>query len=402
MQDQELRDQFDEWAEPLRATPAPAVAALHSRIRRRTARIAAAAASVLAVVGVAVGSLAVSSSPGSRTHGPASHQAQQAWRGGLWGSAKYPAPPGQPYVFVNSSATFEVPAAHSAPAEIRNAATGQVVKVLHPLGPGAVFTSAIAAQGDRQFLLAEQENSGATRFDRVTIGPGGAPVTLSRVLPGVSLPSGAQPFGLTVNAAATRMAFNVSSPAGPSGTLMVYNLTTGALIGRWRTDSYRDVGTTVESFQALPQFVGTGNELAVLWPSAHGPGQLREVNATKPFAAGSAMLADSRPDPVRSGTPGLLTQDGTVALVASRQADNEFLTESAASSGNLLRKIRIGPAKAENGPYYCGVLWASANGADLLTQCGSEQQAITNGHAMRVKLPWLMANSGLAEDTFAW
>jgi hypothetical protein len=95
--------------------------------------------------------------PGSRLPSSAWWQACR-WLGGLAGSGKpggsalqargsaYVAPPGQRYVFVDSSATFvnvgDVPAT---PAELRNAATGKVVKVLRPIRRGVSFTAAAAA-----------------------------------------------------------------------------------------------------------------------------------------------------------------------------------------------------------------------------------------------------------------
>jgi putative ABC transport system ATP-binding protein len=87
MRDHELRDPFEEWAEPLRATPAPAVAAPRSWIRRRTARTAAATGFALAVVGLVAGLLVAGGLVGSGKPGGPALQAQ--------GSA-YPAPPGQP------------------------------------------------------------------------------------------------------------------------------------------------------------------------------------------------------------------------------------------------------------------------------------------------------------------
>jgi hypothetical protein len=85
------------------------------------------------------------------------------------GSA-YPAPFGQPYVFVNSSATFvNVGNISATPAEPKNAATGKVVKVLWPVGRGVSFSAAAAAPGDRLLVLAQQDSDGTLSFAEVRI-----------------------------------------------------------------------------------------------------------------------------------------------------------------------------------------------------------------------------------------
>jgi hypothetical protein len=50
MQDEELREQFSEWARPLRAAVPPAVSVIRKRAHRRTARVAAACVTAVAVV----------------------------------------------------------------------------------------------------------------------------------------------------------------------------------------------------------------------------------------------------------------------------------------------------------------------------------------------------------------
>jgi hypothetical protein len=412
MDDQELRDRFDDWARPLRETPVPAVAALRTRIRRRMAGIAAATASVLAVAGVAIGSLAAAAGGHSGKAPP--HPPSQL---------SHPAPPGQPYVFVNSSATFANQGANTptTPAELKNAATGRVVKILRPIGQGVSFTTAAAAPGDRLFVLAEQDGDGTLSFAEVQIGASGKPTGLLPVLTQLSMPAGTQAENMTVNAAGTRLAFYASAPNGDSGNLVVFNLLTGATIGSWPVAS---------SGVALEQFLGSGDKLLVAVAGvAHG--QNRFVDTSTAFRAGSSLLADSRPGYAR-GFPGSFTQDGNMWMNTNygrvggtivpvygapvHSSGSEVLEEFSAATGKLVRKIPIGPASALTGPYFCGVLWASANGAEILTQCGSRQLRITGpvppgvclpsqcaGHVTQVKLAWpLPANDNFGISAFAW
>jgi hypothetical protein len=396
MQDSRLRDEFEEWAEPLRATPAPAVAGLRRRIRRRTARIAAATGSALAVVGLVAG-LLVANLAGSGQPGSPALQGQ--------GSA-YPAPPGQPYVFVNNSAGFvngwDGPAT---PAELENAATGKVVTVLLPVRGGVSFTASAAAPGDRLFVLAQQDSDGNGSFAEVRIGASGKAGALHEVLPELQIPPGMQVMNVAVNAQGTRLSFstaalNQNQPAGPSGSLVVYNLQTGTLIGSW---------PVAFSGQASSQFLGYGNNMVASIGNVE-QGQDRLVNTTTALPPGSSLLADSRPYGVAGNfatfAAGAFTQDGNIGMDALLNRGRVLLAEYSATSGKVLRNIPIGSSSESNGPYFCGVLWASANGHEVWTQCGTRQLAIVGGHATRIRLAWLLptdtASAAGVISEFAW
>ncbi len=59
----------------------------------------------------------------------------------------------------------------------------------------------------------------------------------------------------------------------------------------------------------------------------------------------------------------------------TRSGTAEILQEFSVATGKLLRTITIGSARAQQQePWFCGVLWASADGRHLLTQCGTRQQ----------------------------
>jgi hypothetical protein len=388
MQDHELRELFEEWAQPLRATPAPAVGALRSRIRRRTTRTAAATGFALTVVGLVAGLLVAGGLVSSGKPGGPALQAQ---------GSPYPAPPGQPYVFVNSSATcVNDPAAASTPAELKNAATGAVVKVLLPVHRGVSFSAAAAAPGDRLFVLAQQDSDGTLSFAEIRIGVSGKAGALRQVLADLPAPPGTEVVNMAVNAPGTRLSFAMASsnygPNGPSGSLAVYNLQTGTLIGSWPVAF--DSG-------ASSQFVGYGNNLV----ASVGLGQDRLVVTTTPFPAGSSLVADSRPYGVL-GAFATLTQDGNIGFeLGGSSRGPVLLMEVSAASGKVLRHIPIGPSNAGpgDGPYFCGVLWASANGHEVWTQCGTRQQLIVGGHATQIRLAWpLPTNTTSGASVFDW
>jgi hypothetical protein len=388
MQDHELRDLFEEWAEPLRATPAPAVAALRSRIRRRTARTAAATGLALAVVGLVAGLLVAGGLAGSgKPSGPAL-QAQ--------GSA-YPAPPGQPYVFVNSAATFaDIVNAPATPAELRNAATGKVVKLLLPAHGGVSFSAAAAAPGDRLFVLAQQDSDGTISFAEIRIGASGKPGALHQVLPDLPTPPGTQVVRMAVNAPGTRLSFitaasNSYGPSGPSGSLAVYNLQTGTLIASWPVAF--DSG-------ASSQFVGYGNNLVASIDTVER-GQNLLVDTSTPFPPGSSLLADSRP--YVGGASETFTQDGNIGMAFAISRGRVLLVEYSAASGKVLRSIPVGSSSATYGPYFCGVLWASANGREVWTQCGTRQLVVIGGHSTQVRLAWVLpVQTTGGASVFAW
>ena len=386
IQDHELRDRFEEWAEPLRATPAPAVAAPRSRIRRRTARTAAATGFALAVVGLVAGLLVAGGLVGSGKPGGPALQAQ--------GSA-YPAPPGQPYVFVNSSAMFvNAGDVAATPAELRNAATGKVVKVLLPVSRGVSFSAAAAAPGDRLFVLAQQDSDGTLSFAEIRIGASGKPGALRQVLPDLPASPGMQVVSMVVNAPGTRLSFTTAAsnygPSGPSGSLEIYNLQTGTLIGSWPIA----FGTGASS-----QFLGFGNNLVASVDTVER-GHYLLVDTTTPFRPGSSLLADSRLYGV-SGSFETFTQDGNIGMGYGINRGRALLVEYSAASGKVLRNIPIG--SATEGPNFCGVLWASANGHEVWTQCGTRQLVIVGGHATQIRLAWLLpTNAASGASVFAW
>jgi len=152
----------------------------------------------------------------------------------------------------------------------------------------------------------------------------------------------------------------------------IYNLQTGTLIGSWPID------ISGASFQ----FLGDGNNLVASIGTVER-GQDRLVDTTTPFRPGSSLLADSRPYGA-GGIFGTFTQDGNIGMDFVNHRGRVLLVEYSAASGKVLRNIPIGPSSATDGPYCCGVLWASANGHEVWTQCGTRQLVIVGGHATQI------------------
>jgi hypothetical protein len=178
--------------------------------------------------------------------------------------------------------------------------------------------------------------------------------------------------------------------------LLVYDLTAGTLI-----DSWPENRTGIVSFQYWP----TADRLALYWQYSGGQAYsgLRILN-TAVRSAGPSLAAATRPGPdLRGYHSGALTADGSVAVGIGQSGSAEVLREFSARSGVLLRTIPIGTARAQqDGPDFCGVLWASAGGRDLLTQCGARQQAVANGKVTRVKLAWNFLAPQTPVTTVAW
>jgi hypothetical protein len=403
----ELRERFDEWAAPLRAAPPPAFGSIRRRSRARMGRLAAAAGSTAAAVALVIALVVGGAVSSPRPANP-------------WGSARYPAPPSQPYVFVNVSL--------GPIAQVRDAATGAVLATLRTPGETAVFGAAAAAPSDRLFVVSESVGGpgGSVTLATVRIvaaahGHAAPAVRLSPV-PHLHLPTGAQVNDMVVNAAGTRVALEWQNSAGAI-SLSIYNLASGSLIGSWQAP-------TLQPDSPL-QFLPDG-DLAVAWQQAGavtspasgqqspsptgsqtppaspgGPVQIsnRVVNPAVPFPAGSSFVADSLADPALLGTPGTLSADGTVLLSVSQAptggtADVVGVSEV---TGMRLFAVPIGPGSDLNNSEVCGVLWASANGQDLLTQCGSQQEEIVDGQATVVRLAWKFPYSQVqGVMAFAW
>jgi hypothetical protein len=414
MNDLDLREQFERWAEPLRAAAVPPdVAFLVERVRRRRVRLARAATSALAVAGL-VTAVAVIGPPRHTAGPPATGYggpgpipigvpaALGLGATAMWGHARYPSPSGTPYELVYGTGNGS--------ADLINASTGSTVVRIHPTASGATFTDVAVDPDDRLFVLAQQNGQDRTTFAELRVG--GRTHQWARVMAGVSLPAGSQIYGMTVNPEGTRLALNTIAAGGVGPMhLLIYDLTAGAQL-----DNFSEAGGSV----TLQRWAAAGNPttapgrepraattLAFSWqaPSRTAGNGLRTLDTSTAATPGSSLLTASVLDPaVRGWADGTFTADGSVAISSRRHRGAWQVTEYSAATGQLLHVITIGTAQAQSqSADYCGVLWAGVNGADLLTQCGTRQEEVVAGNTLIVRLARIVRASEVGwADSFAW
>jgi hypothetical protein len=381
MNDEQIRARFDEWASPLRLVPPPEVSQIRQRARRHTVTVVSATGSalgMLALAGVVVFMIVTAAVSGGGTGGPAVHAA--------WGSGRYPAPAGDPYlVLVHES---------EGTAQLVNEASGTVMKTLVPLA-AAGFTWAAATPRDRLFVLAAQNTHDSLSFAELRIAPSGRPQPLRRVLPDVILT--AQVYAMAVSPDGGRLAIATMPAAGGGAeTVRVYDLASGVLAGEWT-----DAGA-----QAASLSFGPDGQLGIGWrgPAGSASGLRILDTSTGRGDRPLSLRADSElVTPIAGFQSASLSADGTRAIAVRAGPSAVTVATIDVHTGKTLSAVPIGPASALATAYYCGVLWASQNGSDLITQCGRQQELITNGHATRTRLAEAMLASptGLA-TTFSW
>jgi hypothetical protein len=398
MNDQKLRDQFEDWARPLRDAAPPAISVIRRRARRRITAMTVAGTSALAVTGLIVG-LAVGAVPGLPALRPAATRSQAIGGRPLPPdpavTARHPYPAGDPYLVTLDNA--------GAAAVVRNMADGQVLRSLAPPQPGTAFTWVAAAASDRLFLLADQQDgTGVARFYALRLGAAGQVLSL-RLVPRAGTITG-QIYGLAVSADGSEFAVATSPrlPGPGPRKIRVRGLTRPHPAQTW----------TSNAGAALRLSWAADDRLAFYWePSDHFslPGLRILYVVPGPSAAPRPLLSSSL-----LTVPGLtnsvgaqLTPDGFTVLAAvtagssGQDAARVLLGEYSAKSAQLLRWLPL--TGKDTGLTYCGVLWSSRTGGTLITQCGNVQQAITDGKVTRIRLPLTIPAAAAGwQDTFAW
>jgi hypothetical protein len=378
MNDLELREQFAQWSAPLRAASPPSVRAIRRRVRRRRARVAGAAGAAACVLaGLVTALLSASGSIGSLppqrrppvTPGPGPAD--------IFGHGRYPAPKTGPYLVLNYYGRGFL--------RVIDAADGQV------LGRQvAAFTDITPEASGRTFIGL------ANGFEQISVRAGR--VSMKTIMPGVTIPPQYQPYGMSVNPQGTRLAVSVA-PDGiiaPSW-LYVFNLTTGAVVDKLNE------GSSTVSLQYWP----SATRLAFSYANNNGPAGngLRILNTSAAVKAGSSLVAASTLDArLQRFARAQLSADGSAAIEVGQDGSAAVLTEYSVSTGRLLHAVTIGTGGAlTQSPNVCGVLWASANGADLLTQCGTRQFEIIDGRATSSRFAAEIPQSAVGwADSFAW
>ncbi len=405
MQDQELRERFAEWARPLQDTVPPPVAVIRTRARRRVIRRGAAGAVTLAAAGVAAG-LVIGGLPGAGASHPApaapGGPTPAAIPGNTIHGSNVPdntapvgtlstrtVPPGSPYLVELSDSG----------ADIMNAATGTLIQTAVAPVSGYGFNWVAATPGDREFVLAAQTPSlSSTRFYVLRL-------TASGQMAGLTPVSGAAGvtgyiYGMAVSPDGTELAV-ATAPQSSTPTSRVWVVGLGAAGGARQWTSGAGLVNTL-SF-------ARDSRLGFTWePGDAGPtgggSQFRTLRVNSVQAGGTGSLTGDSALTVNSadaGQGGQVTADGSTVLAVGQEHGKDTLEEFSAASGQLQDSIPLADATIQ----FCGVLWASADGSEVLTQCGTTQAWVAGGQAIGVKLgvtipvPDSQVNWA---NTFAW
>jgi hypothetical protein len=378
MNDLELRQQFAQWAAPFQAATPPDVSIIRRRLRRKRARAVAAtgvaAACIVAVLVIALLSAQVrtGSLPPQRGVRPVVVPPAE-----VFGRGRYPAPKIAPYIVLNSIGRGFL--------RVVDAADGRLLG--QETGP---FTDVTPEADGRTFVALGKG------FEQISVRAGR--VSMKILMPGVTLPPRYQPYGMSVNPDGTLLVV-AASPDGiiaPSW-LYVFNLTTGAVVDKLNEGSA----------EVTLQYWPSESQLAFSYVDNNGQAGngLRVLDTSVGAPTGSSLVAASTPDP-RVGRYGTaqLSADGSAEMEVDQDGGAAVLREYSVSTGKLLHAITIGTSGAlTQAGNLCGVLWASANGADLLTQCGQRQLEIIDGQVTSSRFAVMVPQSAVGwADSYAW
>jgi hypothetical protein len=249
----ELAAAFREQADPVTRAAVDSAGIFRRAVRSRRRRVAARAASVLAVVAVAAGASVVSRIPRPELS-PAGQPP------GFLLEATVAAPP-PARAAVSGMPRYYATADHGHPvAEVRDSASGKALGVV-PL-PGGIDPklSQVAAGNDHTFVLALFAFP-RTRFYLMHVAAGGRSARLvSLAIP--PLPVGAVADAIAVSADGRKLAASVQFSGGQRGAVEVVSLATGA-VRRWTTGR--------AGMPSDLSWADDGRELGFFWQDA-GPG----------------------------------------------------------------------------------------------------------------------------------
>jgi len=368
MHDDQLREQFTTWAQPLQAARPPALPVLRRRARRRIAGRAT-------VLGLAVlGAVAVIAVSVFLRAGQAPAQAPT-----LGGVPRYAVALGR--IAGGAGAVLDP-------------ATGKILGTVPTPTPLSDFQWVAAAADDRTFVLAEQPRAAALRFYLLHLAANGKPGELTRL--NVPPLRDAQIYGMALTADASELAVAwLHGPAGPvSGHISVTTLATGAT-------------RTWTSAHGNPTAVSWAGDRTLAFGWQDTTDQARSgVRLLDTAAPGASPLASRLiiPAGFRAGglsAPGnpLITQDGSTVFATMASGTKTAVVRFSARTGKL-EAVLTRPARSVP---FCGVLWTDPHGRQLLTQCGITQTSIDGGHRIPIHLHQLIPASPIGyANTFAW
>jgi hypothetical protein len=370
MQDEDLREQFSEWARPLRAAVPPAVSVIRRRARRRTARVMAACVTAVAVV--AAGGFLANREIGGRQELSASPRL-----------GTLPAPDAGPeaapyYVAVSSD---------GGSAGVWDAATGRELAAIdaptEPSGHGAryptLFTSIAAAGDDRTFVLGATASTNSEKafpvwLFEVRLAADGSPGPLQPL----SFPRQQQGTvghwyqsiaSIALTADGTRLAIATNrvyrDQNGPAD-IEVITLATGAT--RTWTSAPQDIGSLSWAGESTLAYACDG--VCLLDTTAPG----RELSQSRLVIPWS-----TRYQGLQSLQWPMITPDGSAIYVAMEGSPGSLaLVEFSARTGRPLRVV-IQPENTDGA--FCGTLWSDPSGRHLTAACtwGALTGTVDNG-----------------------
>ena len=375
MRDDELREQFSEWARPLQAARPPALSVIRRRARRRTARMAAAG---LAAAGAAAVIVLVSIP--QIGHAPP--------------QTGTPVPP---FVVVLDQATG------GRPAQVMDVVTGHRLGQVRTPVARSSFEWAAAAADDRTFVLADQSQTLTYRFYLLRLAADGQPGRLTRLA--VPPLHNDQIYGMAVTADASKLA--VAWQNNPTGPVRSHISVTALAAGSTRTWTSAQGG-------ALSLSWAGDRTLALDWQDTTRPARsgirLLDTAAAGTSPLASRLLIPASTRTARLSSPGspLISRDGSAlfaTMAAGPAGTQTAIVRFSARTGKLLAVLTrpaatAPPAQAQ---WYCGVLWADPHGQHLLTQCGTTQASIHGNRSTRIRLHHLIPASPVGfANTFAW
>lgn len=370
MHDNQIREQFAQWAQPLAAAQPPALTVLRRRVRRRT--IARAAISGLAVIAV-VAAIALPELLRAGRAAPA--------------VAAAPAVPRHAVLLQHSTG--------GQAASVLDMVSGKVLgRVATPVARSD-WEWVAAGSDDRTFVLADESQALVTRFYLLHLAANGKPVRLA--LLDVPLLHGSQIYGMALTADASKLAVAwQNNPTGPvSSHISVTTLATGAT-RTWTSasggaDSVSWAGdrTVAFSWQDTERQARSGVRL--LDTAAYGANLL----ATRLLIPASTRMGTLS----GLGDP-LITQDGSTLFATMGAGTKTAIVRFSADSGKFQAVLM--PATGQS-PWDCGVLWTDPHGRHLLTQCGTIQASIEGNRYTQIHLHLLIPLSDVGfANTFAW
>jgi len=370
MHDEQLREQYARWAQPLVSTRPPALPELRRRARRRT--VGRAAISGLAVLG-AVAATALFGFP------RAGHSASAV--------ATVPGVPRYAVTLDHGSG--------GTAASVLDMVTGKAVgSVATPIARSD-FEWVAAASDDRAFVLADQTQALVFRFYLLHLTANGKPGRLTQLeAPALH---GIQIYGLALTADATKFAVAwQNDPTGPvTGHISVTTLATGAT-RTWSSahgsaDSVSWAGDRVLAFD-WQDLDGQARSGVRLLDTADRGDNLLSTRLLIPASTRTGALSSP-------GDP-LITQDGSTVFATMAAGTKTAVVSFSANSGKL--QAVLVPATAQS-QWYCGILWTDPRGRNLLTQCGNTQTSIEASHYAQIQLHQLIPASPVGfANTFAW